>query len=286
MLDKFKFDRWQIAYRREGEEIFYLVSNPPYGWCADPFLVEYQGTMYLFAEIFLYQSERNGVIGYCTYKNGKFSQWTITMDRHWHLSYPNVFVHEGNLYMCPESYQREDISVYKLKEFPDKWEKVFTFIENEKCVDTTFMKYNNEEYFFTFKPNFIKYGGQLYLYHIKNSCIDEGHYITDNRENARPGGNIISVNGKCIRVSQDCSNGYGSGLVLSEIDSVCPKYKEHIVKKIMAKDILVDSKQKFAGIHTYNSLKGIEVIDLKYSEFSLKEYIARRRVRRVFTNKY
>lgn len=107
MLNKFMFKRWEIAYRRAGEEKFHLIPNPPYGWCADPFLVEYHDTIYLFAEIFLYKSERNGVIGYCTYENGRFGAWTITMDKHWHLSYPNVFVYENNLYMCPESYQKE-----------------------------------------------------------------------------------------------------------------------------------------------------------------------------------
>lgn len=286
MLEKLKFKRWEIAYRREGEERYRLVPNPSYGWCADPFLVEYQNTIYLFAEIFLWQSERNGVIGYCIYENGKFGPWTVTMDRHWHLSYPNVFVYEDDLYMCPETYQREDVSVYKLKEFPDKWEKVHTFIENEKCVDTTFMNFDNEVYFFTFKPNFIKYGGQLYLYNIKEGQISDERYITDNKEFARPGGNIINVNGKCIRVSQDCSKGYGSGLVLSEIDRIFPRYEEHIVKRITVEDILVDSNQKFIGTHTYNYLKGIEVIDLKYLAFSLREYMAQRRIRRVFTNKY
>lgn len=286
MLDKFKFTRWEIAYRKEGEVKYHLIPNPPYGWCADPFLVEYQNTIYLFAEIFLWQSERNGVIGYCIYEDGKFGSWTVTMDKHWHLSYPNVFVYKDYLYMCPESYQREDVSVYKLREFPDKWEKVHTFIENEKCVDTTFMNFNNEDYFFTFNPNFIKYGGQLYLYNIKDGHINGKQHITNNKGFARPAGNIINVNGKHIRVSQDCSKSYGCGIVLSEIDNVQPSYEEHIVKRITVEDILVNSNKKFIGIHTYNQLKGIEVIDLKYLRFSLREYIAQRRVRRVFTNKY
>lgn len=281
-----KYNHWQIAYRTKEDAEFVLLPNPSYAWAADPFLVEFRGKVYLFAELYLYKSERNGVIGYCEYQDGYFDKWTVTMDRHWHLSYPNVFVYDDKLYMCPESYQRDDISIYELQEFPDRWKKVATLIDNEKCADSTFFQYNGENYLFTFKPSFHQYGGQLYLYHIKDGCIDGEQYITDNKTLARPGGNVLHIDGKYFRVSQDCSNGYGCGLAFSEIRNVWPKYEENIVKKVSANDILGSRKRKYIGIHTYNTLNGIEVVDLKYTAFSLQEYIAQRRVRRIFLNKY
>ena len=281
-----KFNHWQIAYRIKDEKEFHLIPKPPYAWAADPFFVNFQEKTYLFAELYLYKYERNGVIGYCKYQNGKFSEWTITMDRHWHLSYPNVFVYENELYMCPESYQRDDVSIYQLQEFPDQWKKVATLIDNEKYVDSTFLQYEGENYLLTFKPSFHNYGGQLYLYRIKDGHMGEGQYVTDNRKFARPGGNIINKDGKYVRVSQDCSKGYGCGLAFSEIDSVWPNYKEHLVRKISVDDIPIKAKRKFTGIHTYNTLNGIEVIDLKYGVFSFQEYRAQKRVRKVFLNKY
>lgn len=281
-----KYNHWQIAYRTPKDKEFQLLPNPDFAWAADPFLVNFKGQIYLFAELYLYKSERNGVIGYCEYQNGTFGEWTVTMDRHWHLSYPNVFVWHDELYICPESYQRDDVSLYKLQEFPDHWIKVNTLIENEKCVDTTFLRYHDEDYMFTFKPSFHQYGGQLYLYKMKDGCVDEEQYITDNKQFARPGGNILFINGKLIRVSQDCSNGYGCGLIFSVIDSVWPEYKEHIERKVYPVDLPINSKRKFTGIHTYNSLNGIEVVDLKYTTFSLREYWAQKLVRKVFMNKY
>ena len=281
-----KYNHWQIAYRTNKETEFVLLPNPSYGWAADPFLVEFRGKTYLFAELYLYKSERNGVIGYCEYQNGQFGEWTVTMDRHWHLSYPNVFVYDGKLYMCPESYQREDVSIYELQEFPDRWRRVATLIDNEKCADSTFFRYEGESYLFTFKPSFHQYGGQLYLYHIKGGSVVGEQYITDNKMSARPGGNVLYIDGKYFRVSQDCSDGYGCGLVFSEIRSVWPKYEELIVKRISAEDLLGPCRGKYVGIHTYNTLNGIEVVDLKYPTFSLKEYMAQRRVRKVFLNKY
>lgn len=281
-----KYNHWQIAYRTEKNKEFSLLPNPSYAWAADPFLVEFKERIYLFAELYLYKSERNGVIGYCEYRDGKFSEWTITMDRHWHLSYPNVFVYEDKLYMCPESYQRDDVSIYQLQEFPDRWKKVATLIENEKCADSTFFQYEGENYLFTFKPSFHQYGGQLYLYRMEDGHIGEGKYITDNKLSARPGGNILHIDGKYIRVSQNCTQSYGCGLVFSEIISVWPKYEERIIKRISADEIMKDGNKRYTGVHTYNVLDGIEVIDLKFSKFSLQEYIAQKRVRKVFLNKY
>lgn len=286
MLDEFRFKRWQIAYRIVGEEKYRLVPNPPYGWCADPFLVEYRGTLYLFAEIYLYQSERNGVIGYCTYENNKFSPWTITMDKHWHLSYPNVFVYEDHLYMCPESYQKEEVGIYKLIEFPDRWEQTGTLLRNGKYVDTTFLQKEGQAYLFTFQPSFHQYGGALLQYRLENDVPVECCMLTDDRGRARPGGNFFRKDGKTIRVSQDSEGEYGGGLVFSEVDAVWPEYREHVIRKISAKEIEVEGGRKYIGIHTYNTCKDMEVIDLKYCCYSWKEWMARKRVRKVFVNKY
>ena len=286
MLDKFRFKRWEIAYRKEGEEKYHLVPNPPYGWCADPFLVEYHGTLYLFAEIFLYQSERNGVIGYCTYENDKFSSWTVTMDKHWHLSYPNVFIHEDSLYMCPESYQKEEVGVYKLIEFPDHWEKVASLLENGKYVDTTFLRTEGQTYMFTFQPTFHQRGGVLLQYRLENNVPSDCRMLTDDKSKARPGGNFFQEDGKIMRVSQDSMKEYGQALVLSEVDAVWPQYQEHEVKRVSPDTISVESKRKYIGLHTYNRCCNLEVIDLKYECYSWKEYAARKRVRKIFLNKY
>lgn len=286
-----KYSRWQVAYRVMGQKEFRLIPNPSFAWVADPFLVEYQGTIYLFAELFLYRSERNGVIGYCKYENEKFGEWTVTMDKHWHLSYPNVFVYQGKLYMCPETNQREEIGIYMLNEFPDKWEKVCTWNENEECVDTTFLEYEDRQYMFTYKHGIKKGSGSLWIYQIDNGKLIEPAMISEDKSVARPGGNFIRENGKIIRVAQDCASSYGAGLVFCEVDSVWPEYKEHVVKRTYPQDIeiLPESKnvhKKYIGTHTYNRLAGLEVIDLKYQSYSLAESLAQKRVRKVFLNKY
>lgn len=288
MKNKFMFNRWQIAYRMKGDERFTLLPNPSWGWAADPFPIMYQDTLYIFAEIFLYKSERNGVIAYCTYANGKFSDWIVSMDKHWHCSYPNVFIKNDKLYMCPETRQNDEIAVYRLIAFPDRWEKVKVLLTNVQCVDTTFCTEQGKVYMFTFQSERGGIKGKLYLYRIEGEKISEGKMVLEDTgtANARPGGKIIYENGKLFRVSQNSADDYGSGLVFNEIDSFFPTYKEHEIRRIEAGQIRGNWKKKFSGIHTYNRIDEIEVIDLKYKTFSLAEYWAWKRVRKVFVNKY
>lgn len=282
-----KFDHWQVAYRKKGTSCFIMIPNPPYGWAADPFLVEYQNELYLFAELFLYKSERKGVIGYCKYQDEKFGEWHVTMDKHWHLSYPYVFVQNGKLYMCPESIQSEEVSIYELIEFPDRWKKSKILLLNGRFADTTPFQYRNETYMFTFRhPENSLVKGTLYLYKWEGEYKFQHQKISSDISCARPGGRLIFENDKMIRVSQDSEGGYGRGLVFSIIDSVWPVYQEHIIKKVYPSDLEIYDKKKYIGMHTYNRCKGLEVIDLKHSVYSWAERKAQNRVRKVFLNKY
>ena len=277
---------WIIAYKKKRENRFTIIPNPSWGWCADPFLVEFKSEIYIFAEAFLYKSERKGVIVYCKYNGSDFSDWKVTMDKHWHLSYPNVFVSNGDLFMCPESYQNETVSLYKLLDFPDQWERYKILIDNKKFVDTTFLTFNDKEYLFTFEPTFHNAEGSLLLYKRENSHYMRIGTITSNKRNARPAGNFFTEEGRLYRVAQKSERTYGEGIVLMEVEDLYPTYKEHESREIYPNDIQVNSHKKFCGIHTYNRYNEFEVVDLKYKVLSFSEWIARKRIKKVFVDKY
>lgn len=267
-------------------EKFKLVPSPHYGWVADPFLVKYDGDIYLFAEIFLYKSERNGVIGFTKFKGDNFGEWTVTMDKHWHLSYPNVFVENGKLYMCPESYQSEEVSVYELIVFPDKWKKVKTYASNVEYCDSTFLKKDGKIFMFTFERQGSGSIGRGLLCTIEKDKVKDIIEISNSSEGARPAGNVLFENNKYIRVAQNCVPTYGAGLIFYEIESLWPKYSEHEVKRLSVKDVQPEWENLYCGVHTYNKLDEMVVIDLKRKTFSDEEYEAQQRVRQIFLNKY
>lgn len=281
------FHHYWIAYREGGKGEFQIIEPPSYGWTADPFLVEYENEIYLFAEIFLYKTERNGKIGYCKYKDGKFGQWHISMDKHWHLSYPNVFVKNGKLYMVPESYQLEEVCLYELVSFPDKWKKVKTYINNVEYCDSTFMEYEGQQYMFTYERCPDRAEDKELLYRLEGGELAEKQVISTNQAGARAAGNIIIDNGKYIRVAQNGVPTYGAGLIFYQIDSVWPEYREHEIKRAYARDFNRSwDDSRYDGCHTYNRLGNLEVIDIIGVREIPEEEIASRRVHEVFLNKY
>lgn len=287
MKYKARYMHWQIAYRTSPKEPFQMVPNPAFAWAADPFLTEYEGKIYLFAELFLYKSERNGVIGYCEFRGDHFSEWKVAMDEHWHLSYPNVFVRNGKLYMCPESYQKREVGIYELQKFPNQWKQVETLFTNVQYVDTTFLEYEDEQYIFTFRPTFKGDEGMLLLYRREaGGKLSDPIEVTDDVGCARPGGNLIQANGKLYRVSQDSTHFYGDGIVFSEIDALWPTYREHAVKRMTPENQRVITGEKVLGMHTYNRCGKLEVIDVRYYKPSFGEYLAAKRTHKVFLNKY
>lgn len=283
-MQKYRF--WEIAYKDSKDSKYKIIKNPDWAWAADPFLVEYQGDIYLFAELFLYKTERNAVLGYCKYSNGTFGEWTVTMDKHWHLSYPNVFVLEDKLYMCPETNQMEEIALYELEAFPDKWKKVKVIKMNGNYVDSTFIKVNKDLYMFTYDITDFNNKKLILCKMSSDYTILEEKEISGDDTLARPGGNFIIDGEDIIRVSQDCDGEYGKGLVFCKVDEIWPQYREHVIKRKYAKDFVLDCSRKYIGVHTYNKLNGIEVIDLKYLQYSLKTCNAIRRTHKVFLNKF
>lgn len=281
------FNRWEVAYRIGGHGGYSIIRSPEYGWVADPFLVEYKGDIYIFAEIFLWKSERNGIIGYCKYNGRSFGEWVVSMDRHWHLSYPFVFTKDDNLFMIPESYQLGEVAVYQLIQFPDKWEKVRTLISNVEYCDSTLFQYKNgKEYMFTFERGLKSPAGRGLLYDLDTKGLVNMRNLSDNLQGARCGGKVIIDHNRYIRVAQNCFPEYGKGLIFYEIDSIEPKYEEHEIYRMDVSDIQGDFNNNHIGIHTYNRLGEIEVIDLKYVVQSEEEKIASDRVREVFLNKF
>ena len=281
-----KYHRYWIAYRKGGKGDYQIIEPPPYGWTADPFLVEYKGEIYLFAEIFLYKSERNGKIGYCKYKDGSFGDWEISMDKHWHLSYPNVFVRDDKLYMVPESYQLEEVAVYELIEFPDRWKKVKTLIDNVEYCDSTFMEYEEKHYMFTYERNIDRNKDKGVIYQIVDGKLGEKRIVSTSQEGARAAGNIIVDGDKYLRVAQNGVPVYGSGIILYEIDSVWPHYKEHEIKRLKPKDFNPEWENNYIGCHTYNRLGELEVIDLLGLCEDKEEEEAIKHTQKVFVNKY
>ena len=261
---------YQIAYRQikagglladEAGE-FHMIPNLRQGFSADPFLFEYKGTLYLFAEI-MNNKKGVGEIGYCKWDGKRFSRWKIIISEAHHLSYPLVFQENGDIYIMPEAKSSHSLYLYKAKSFPDEWERLEPIVTGCNLCDTTLFDYQGEKLAFT--TVYDEQGSHLRLLAFNDSLDQVVSYkeLTDDKSVSRCGGHVILENGRYIRVAQDCSQMYGEKLIFLDFSiDKAGRFEDKICKIISANEIKKNKPMKVTRIHTYNYCCGIEVIDL------------------------
>ena len=271
---KIKKSYWTIAYRRNGEDKWFFVDNPKEGWAADPFLFEYHGQIYLFAEIMSYQTGR-GYIGYCQYDGEGFGQWQLAIKEMWHLSYPNIFEWNGNIYMLPEQYQSGEIALYECVQFPSKWKRLSPLKCKGEYVDSTVLFQNDKAWLFTLRMNPEKHSEGELLRTKLFSPVELGEFdVIDTAGGLykRPAGHFLVSNGKTYRVAQNCDGGYGKGLIFYFVEKCNDKtYREIEHKRINVNDFNGIDGGRYSGVHTYNQCSNLEIVDLKRMVFRLDE---------------
>ena len=291
-----KFERWTIAYRRRNSSHtllddtlspFSCIPNTWRYWCADPHVFEHNNVTYVFAELYD-RLLRRGVIGYCTLTANGASSWTVALKMPFHLSYPHLFSHNGSVYMIPESYVANEITVYRALSFPDKWKKIKVLKSNYCAVDSTILHKDDKHYLLTLR--FEEPDEKLMLYSFNNKELSEnGFCVAVNDPNSRPAGQFFTHSGNLIRPAQDCTESYGCALnfyKVTKIDS--SSYEEELMLKISPNELRTDLGSAPQGIHTYNFNDKYEVIDLKEYETDTLFHITRpiwfiwRRIKRFF----
>ena len=289
-----RFENWTVAYRRRNADRtlledtaspFACIPNPRRYWCADPHIVEYNGTAYIFAELYD-RVLRRGVIGYCTLTEDGATPWKTVLKMPFHLSYPHILQKGNDIYMIPESYVANEISVYRAVSFPDRWEKCHVLMADFCAVDTTVFASDAGTFAFTYR--FADGSENLMLYPVDDSGMaGNGVCLSVGDPQMRPAGHVIRSGGALYRPAQDCSASYGCALNLYRIESLDP-YRETLSAKIRPEMIQSDLGRIADGIHTYNASEHWEVLDLKGYEIDPLFYIMRpiwfiwRRIKKLF----
>ena len=198
--------------------------------------------------------------------DGTVGQAKVVLERDYHLSYPFVFEHEGETYMIPESSENRTIDLYRCTGFPDKWEHVRTLMDGVRAVDTTLHHADGRWWMFTNRCD--TEGGtthdELYLFSAEHFLTDDWQphaleVVTSDVRSSRSAGAIFEYEGRVYRPAQDCSLDYGYALQMLEITELNQdRYNEVPVSKITP-----DWAPGLSGVHTFNFVPGITVVDAK-----------------------
>lgn len=267
---------WNIAYRFswddeknfDSEGAFDVLPESKRYWYADPFVFEHDSDTYLFFEMFDNVTEK-GLIGVSVLEGNTFSAPKVVLEESFHLSYPNVFLENGSIYMMPETMGDKCVCLYRATDFPYKWERVSTLVKDGTLVDTVIC----DDWLLASKvTDPYKKETQLQLY--KKSTGEE-HPMNNSFEKnqvSRGAGRIFEHGGRRIRPAQNCSGGiYGAGLVFYSVDEISDTdYKETEVFRVEPSQIKLSGGSSAEGVHTYARCGKVEIVDVKKYRFNLK----------------
>jgi len=203
---------------------------------ADPFLFVHKEELYLFYEEQV-ELKGKGVIKMT--KTQDLKKWTkplVVLQEDFHLSYPNVFELDGQIFMLPETGDDNSIRLYTPNDDLTKWTFYKNLLMGRHFTDSDIVLHNGTFFLFTTdytdKTNILRmyYSDKLgtqWIEHIQSP-------IANGKNTGRCGGSIINYNSKLYRPCQLTQKRYGEGVDLYEITALSKEeYKEERIKTVI-----------------------------------------------------
>jgi len=261
--------KWFIAIRRrtaahrfDDPSNYRLMPCPKDRFYADPFLFEKDGKTFLFFEDFRF-SEGRAVISCCEMGDDGTPGSPVEVLRcPFHLSYPFVFEHEGEIYMIPETRGNRRVELYRAASFPTTWTAEAVLLNDIHAVDATIQKVHGKFWMFAGVSN-GNYSNSDELCLFFADALQgpwtphRGNPVLSDVRRARPAGVLFYDEGRLIRPSQDCGKAYGYALEFSEVLTLSEtEYQERRIGRLDPGLVA-----GCVGTHTYNRTEQFEVVD-------------------------
>ena len=183
------------------------IKNPHGRFLADPFLFAHEGRTICFVEDFFYDDNRGKISAYELTNEGH-SEIGVILEEDFHLSFPYIFEFEENIYMCPETNEKNEIRLYKCNNFPDSWSFYKTIIRDVSAADSLIFPYKEKWYLLTniCSSQIGDHNSELHLYFSDSPISDEWEPYRKNpvifdSQKARNGG-LFTYRNEIFRVNQ------------------------------------------------------------------------------------
>lgn len=235
----------------------FQLHNPRNGYFADPFIFEYDDKLYVLFEEFSF-AKAKGVIALGEIVKMEIVNVRVVLEEEFHLSFPFVFTHNGELFLIPETASVGEVRLYRAKAGPSAWEFFGTLLSGARFVDTVVFSNNNELVLLTTFDSSGRRRSQAELHLFKSKDLngpwlpsEKNPVLVDNRYGRNAG--FLRIDERIYRCSQSFENyKYGMSLNIHEILDTC-------------KDQYLESRpiSIFKGRHHLSVLDSIFVSDLR-----------------------
>lgn len=244
-------DVWHLAVLRKADisrlsmHRFKLIEIPKDRFWADPIAIVHDSKTLLYFEEYSKKESKGhiSVIEIPTKGKIDYLEAKMVLKRDYHLSYPFVFKHHGDLFMVPESASNNQIDLFKCTGSPSHFEFVKTLVSNIKALDSTLIYKDGTWWLFanvvshpamsSYEELFLFYSDDLlsgdWIQHPMNPIVSDVSC-------SRPAGQIFEREGILYRPSQLCTPVYGYGVTIQKILVLNKReYLEESVEQILPK---------------------------------------------------
>lgn len=252
---------WELAYFDYSNDLLtqgidftkiHIVKNPyTTKWFADPFILRNtELELTLLVEEFDYRVNRGRIAQIVIDKTKDvIVSCDIVLDLPTHLSFPVIYRDIDKIYVHPENSASGASYMYEYDESSKEMKNPIKVLD-EPLTDAIIVKEDN--LFKMYATKLPNPNGSILGSYVSEALV--GPYIKSAeyefpRCRARMAGHFLKKDGKIVRPAQDCEGAYGKAVVfydgLSELGEIRP------------------SSFKYAGVHTFNRLDNICIVDIK-----------------------
>lgn len=252
--------------------VHWLPEESGLTFLADPFGVWRGGRLHLFAEAYDYRI-RKGVIE-AIELGADFSpvRRSVVLEEPWHLSYPQVFEADGELWMLPEAHRSGALTLYRAAAFPQVWEPVVRLPLDSAAIDATPFRHEGL-WWLAYSPTGPQRWkqGRLHLAFAERLTgpwrPHPGNPVRIDRASSRPGGTVWIEDGLPRLPVQDCSRTYGGGIRRLTIQALGP---ETFDAEASAPLSLPPGAGRYSqGLHTLSACGPVTLFDVKRIDRSI-----------------
>jgi hypothetical protein len=245
---------------RPAKTIEWLPVARGHTFFADPFAIEQTGTRYCFFEELPYRSNR-GKISFFALDGPDALTPYEALSLPYHLSYPFLLRHEGEILCIPEASASGRVAAYSARDFPHGWRERATLLENFPGVDPTLFEHEGRWWLFCTDGK-QGWNADLYAWHAEDPFATWHPHarnpIKRDLAGSRPAGTPFRANGRLYRPGQNCADHYGAGVIFNEILELSPL---HFREERVAVLEPVAGGPYPDGLHTVSACGDITVVD-------------------------
>lgn len=249
-------------------------------YAADPFGIWREGILYAFIELFDYRHS-HGTIGVCCFDEQlRLIRQGPVLREDWHLSYPHVFEHGGEIWMLPEACGSGRLTLYRARSFPWDWEPHAVLPLDGPVIDATPLWHDGlwwlfytpagtpEERVSTLCAAYADDLAGPWTAHPLNPLIHD-------RGGARPGGRPEVIDGVIHLPVQDSRGSYGAALRILRIEQLDRTQFAASAGPLLRAP--ASAAPLIEGCHTFAGAGPVTLIDVKSRRFSARAMTMRPR---------